>query len=100
MKCYLDIYNFPEEISNLSHSIVFLSFFALITEGFLICLCYSLELCIQMSISFLFSFAFSFFSFLSYFLKPPQTTILPSCILFLEDGPDHCLLYNVMNLSL
>ena len=42
--------NFHEEISSLSHSIVFLYFFALITEeGFLISLCYSLELCIQMS---------------------------------------------------
>ena len=48
----------PEEISSLSHSIVFLYFFALITEeGFLISSCYSLELCIQMLISFLFSFA-------------------------------------------
>ena len=47
--------------SLLSHSIVFLYFFALITEeGFLISPSYSLELCIQMSISFLFSFAFGF----------------------------------------
>ena len=51
----------------LSHSIVFLCFSALITEeGFLICPCYSLDLCIQMVISFLFFFAFSFSSFLSY----------------------------------
>ena len=41
--------NFLEEISSLSHSIVFLYFFVLITEEvFLISLCYSLELCIQM----------------------------------------------------
>ena len=33
MKCFLGISNFPEEISSLSHSIVFLYFFALITEG-------------------------------------------------------------------
>ena len=59
--------NFLEEISNLSHSIVSLYFFALITEeGFLISPCYSLELCIQMVIPFLFSFAFCFSSFLSY----------------------------------
>ena len=32
MKCSLGISNFPEEISSLSHSIVFLNFFALITE--------------------------------------------------------------------
>ena len=45
---------------DLSHSIVFLYFFALITEEpFLISPCYSLELCIQMDISFLFSFVFS-----------------------------------------
>ena len=46
--------NFFEEISNLSHSIIFLYFFVLITEeGFLISPCHSLELCIQMGISFL-----------------------------------------------
>ena len=67
MKCSLGISNFLEEISSLSHSIVFLYFFALTTEeGFLISPCYSLELCIQMNISFLFYFAFSFFSFLNY----------------------------------
>ena len=48
MKCPLGISSFLEEISNLSHSVVFLYFFALITEeGFLISSCYSLELCIQ-----------------------------------------------------
>ena len=58
MKCSLDFSNFLEEISSLSHSIVFLYLFALITEeGFLICPCYSLELCIQMLLSFPFSFA-------------------------------------------
>ena len=42
-----------EEISGLSHSIVFLYFFALIAEvGVLISPYYSLELCIQMGISF------------------------------------------------
>ena len=67
MTCSLDISNFLEEISCLSHSIVFLYFFALtIEEGFLISPCYSLELCIQMDISFLFSFAFCFPSFHSY----------------------------------
>ena len=58
MKCSLGISNFLE-ISSLSHSVVFLYFFALITEeSFLISSCYSLELCIQMLISFLFSFAY------------------------------------------
>ena len=45
MKYCLGISNFLGEISGLSHSIVFLYFFALISEeGFLICPCYSLEL--------------------------------------------------------
>ena len=52
--------NSPEEISSLSHSTVFLCFFALIPEqGFLISTCYFLEPCIQMVISFPFSFAFT-----------------------------------------
>ena len=60
MKCSLGISNFPEEISSLSHSIVFLYFFALITEGdFLISPCCSVKLCIQMGISFFFFFAFA-----------------------------------------
>ena len=68
MNYSLGISHFLEEISGLSHSIVLLYFFALITkEGFLISPCCSLELCIQMSMSFLFSFAFCFSSFLSYF---------------------------------
>ena len=47
MKCSLGISNFLEEISSLSHSIVFFYFFALITEeDFLISPCYPLELCI------------------------------------------------------
>ena len=59
MKCSLGVSIFLEDISSLSHSVVSLCFFALITEeGFLISSCYSLELCIQMLISFLFSFAF------------------------------------------
>ena len=57
---------FLEEIF-LSHSVVFLYFFAFFAEeGFLISPCHSLELCIQMGISFLFSFAFPFSSFHSY----------------------------------
>ena len=61
------ISNFLEENSSLSHFIVFLYFFALITEeGFLISPCYSLELCIQMGISLLLYFAFIFSSFFSY----------------------------------
>ena len=86
MKCSLGISNFLEEIYSLFYSllysVVFLYFFALITEeGFLISPCYSLELCIQMGISLLFSFAFRFF-FSQLFIRPPQTTILLFCICF------------------
>ena len=99
MKSSLDISNFLEEISSLSHSIVFLYFFALIIEeSFLISPCYSLELCIQMGISFFFSFAFrlsSFHSYLQGFLRQPFCFF---AFLFLEDGLAPCLLYHVMNL--
>ena len=75
MKCSLGISNFLEEISGLSHSIVFLYFFALITEeGFLISPCYSLELCIQMGI-FPFLLCFSLL-FSQLFVRPPQIAIL------------------------
>ena len=71
------ISNFLEDISSLSHSVVFLYFFALIAEeGFLISPCYSLELCIQMVISFLFSFVFHPLFFSQLFVSPPQTAIL------------------------
>ena len=66
MKCSLGISNFLEAISSLSHSAVFLYFFALIAEEGFISPCYSLELYIQMLMSFLFSFAFRFPSFHSY----------------------------------
>ena len=59
MKCSPDISSFLEEISSLSHFIVFLYVFALITEeGFLISPSFSLKLCIQMGTSFLFFLAF------------------------------------------
>ena len=82
IKYSLGIYNFLEETFSLPHSVVFLYFFALITEEFfLISSCYSLKLCIQMLISFLFScFLLLFFSQL--FVRPPQTAILPFCISF------------------
>ena len=83
MKYSLDIFSFLEEISSLSHSVVFLCFFAFITEeGFLISPCCSLELCIQMGISpFLICLLFLFFSQL--FVRPPQTTICLFAFLFL-----------------
>ena len=99
MKCSFDISNFLEEISSLSHSIVFLYFFALGTEeSFLISPCYSLELCIQMGLSFLFSFAFHFSSLLSYLLSLLIQLFYVFTFIFLGDGLGHCLLYNVINL--
>ena len=96
MKYSLGISNFLEEIPKLSHSVVFLCFFALITvEGFLISPCYCLELCIQKGISFLFSFVFRFSSFLSYLYGLLRE---PFCFFFLGDGLDPCLLYSVMKL--
>ncbi|KAF4024052.1 hypothetical protein G4228_015758 [Cervus hanglu yarkandensis] len=65
MECSFGISNFLEEISSLSHSIVFLYFFAFFFN-FLISSCYFLRLCIQLGIAFPLSFAFCFFSFLSY----------------------------------
>ena len=95
----LGISNFLEEISSLSHSVVFLYFFALIAGGRLfISPCYSLELCIQMGISFFLSFVFCFFSFHSYLLRPPQTAIGFFAFLFFADGLDSYFLYNAMNL--
>ena len=84
MKCSLGISNFLEEISSLSHSVVSLYFFALITEGgFLISSCYSLELCIQMFKSFFpFLLFFSLLFFSQLFVRPPQTAILLLCISF------------------
>ena len=109
MKCSLVISNFLEDISSLSHSIVFLYFFALITEeDFLISPCYSLELCMQMGISFLFSFVFCFSSFLSYFKRKFSSDnhfaflhfFFLGMVLIILYNPvqSSCLLYNVMNL--
>ena len=62
MKCSLGISNFLEEISSMSHSVVFLYFFLLITEeGFLISPCYFLNSASK------WVYLFSFSSFHSYF---------------------------------
>ena len=69
MKHSLDLSNFLEKISSLSHSVVFLYFFVLfISEDFLISPCYILELnsAIQFCIFFPFFLALYFCSFLSY----------------------------------
>ena len=98
MKCSLVISNILEEISSLSPSVVFLYFFALITEeGFLISPCYSLELCIQMVISFLSPLPFASLLFTA-ILRPLRQLFCLFAFLFLGDGLDHCLLYSVTKL--
>ena len=85
--------------SLVSLSNVYLYFFALITEkNFLIYPCYSLDFCIQMGMSYLFSFAFCFSSFLSYLSGLLRESFCLFAYVFLGDGLDHFLLYNVMNL--
>ena len=99
MKYSLGISNFLEEISSLSHSVVFLYFFALIAEeGFLISLLFFGTL---HSNGYIFPFLLCFWLLLfsQLFLRALQTAIfLFFAFLFLEDGLDSCLLYNVMNL--
>ena len=95
--CSLGISNFLEEISSLFHSTVSLYFFALITEeGFLISPRYSLELWIEMDISFLLPFASLLFSAICKSSSDYRFAFF--VFLFLGDGFDHGLLYNVMNL--
>ena len=82
MKCSLAISNFLEEIFSLSHSVVFLYFFVLISEeGFLISPCYSWNSAfkwVYLSFSLLI-----FTSLLSkLFVSPLQPDILPFCIHF------------------
>ena len=98
MKCSLGIASFFKENSSLSHSTVFLCFFALFTRKDFLTL-----------LAILWNSAFSLV-YLS--LSPlPFTSLLSSVIykissdnhfaflhFFLWDGLDHCLLYNAVNL--
>ena len=83
LKYSLGISNFLKEISSLSHSIIFLYFFSLITEeGFLIFPCSffgTLHLDGYISL-FLLCFSRLFLSKL--FVRLPQIAILPFCISF------------------
>ena len=83
MKRSFGMSNFLDDISSLSHSVVFFYFFALISEeGFLIFPWYSLELCIQMGIYFSFLLCLLLLFFSQLFIRSPQTTILPLFIYF------------------
>ena len=78
-------------LESLTHSMVFLYFFVLVTEeGFLISPCYSLELCIQMGISFLFSFTFHFSSFPSFCKASSDSHFAFLHFFFLGSDPINC----------
>ena len=82
MKCSLDISNFLEDISSLSHSIVFLYFFALIRGrlSYLSLLFFGTLQSNRCIFPFLLCLSLLFFS--QVFISPPQTTILPFCLSF------------------
>ena len=99
MKCSLDISNFLEMISSLSYSIVFLYFFALITEAFLSLLAILWNTafkCIYLSFS---PLPFASLLFNAIYKASSDSHFAFFAFLFLRDGLDPCLLYNVMNLS-
>ena len=81
--------HFLEETSNLSHSIVFLYFFALITEEGLLLPCNPCDFSLLLfgtlhSNEYIFPFllCFSLLFFSQLFVRPPQTGILSFCISF------------------
>ena len=80
MKCSLGISNFLEAISSLSHSVVFLYFFALITGrlSYLSLLFFGTLHSNRCIFPFCLCLSLVFFSQL--FVSPPQTTILTFCI--------------------
>ena len=83
------ISNFLEEISSLSHSIVFLHFFALVTEeGFLISPCYSLELLFRFFFSLLHQLLMCAKSFQLYPTLQP-CGLQPTRLLCQWDSPDN-----------
>ena len=90
-----DVSNFLEGISHLSHSVVFLYFFArMIKEDSYLSLLFSATLHSNGYIfPFLLCLKLLFFSQL--FVRPPQTAILSFAFPLLVDSLDHCLLYNV-----
>ena len=82
MKCSLGVSHFLEEISSLSHSVVFLYFFALIKGrlSYLLLLFFGTLHSNGYIFPFLLCLLLLFFSQL--FVRPPQTTIVPFCISF------------------
>ena len=100
MKCSLGISNFLEEIS-------LVSFYCFLLFLFIACLASLSYLSLLFfgtlhSDGYLFPFliCLSLLFFSQVLVRPPQTTILSFVFLFLGDGFDDHLLYNVMNLHL
>ena len=78
MKCSLDISNFLEEISSLTHSMLSsISLQYSFKKGLFTPPCYFLELCIQLGNIFPFLTCLLLLFFPQLFVRPPQTTILP-----------------------
>ena len=92
MKCSFDSSSFIEEMSGLSHSVVFFFLCILHVRLSYLSLLFSETL---HSVRYIFCFCLSFLSYLYGLLR--QLFCLPA-ILFLWDGFDHHLLYNVSNL--
>ena len=86
MRCSLVISTFLEETSRLSHSIVFLYFFALITEEAFLSLLAILWNSAFKWVSFLSTLWFSLLFFSQLFVRPTQTNILPFCTTFSWGG--------------
>ena len=96
----LDNSSFLEEVSSLSHSIIFLYSLHCSCEKSLLSLLGVVQNSVQLDISFLFSLAFLLLFFPQLFVKPPRITTLPSFISFSLGCFGHCLLYNVKNFYL
>ena len=97
MKYSLGISNFLEDIPSLSQSIVFLYFFALITEeGFVSLLAVLWNAAFKwVYLPFLLCLLLLFSQL---FVRPPPKTILPFCNSLFLGFLDHCLRYNVTDL--
>ena len=96
MKCSLDSSSFLEELSSFSH--YFFPLFLCIDHwGKLFYLSWLFFGTLHWN-GYIFPFLLLLLFFSQLFVRPPQTIIFLFCILFLGDGLDHCLLYNIMNL--
>ena len=98
MKSSLGISNFLEEISSLSHSIVFLYFFALIAEeGFLSLLAILWNSAFKWVYLSFIPLLFTSLLFTAICKASSDSHFVFFAFLFLGDGLDPCLLYNVTN---